>query len=119
MGKKLPYTPNSRINAALRTIWMRSRERSQAIKSTNGCCAICGVKQTAAKGREVKLVVHHAKHRPDWQKIYKVIRKELLRSDEVDDLWPLCLEDHKNLHAAENNGVPQEEYVKARLEAMK
>lgn len=100
MGKKLPYTPNSQIRSALRVIWMRSRERAQALRNTNYCCCLCGVKQSSAKGREVKLDVHHGVHRPDWVRIFAVIREELLQKPE--DLWPLCKDCHDKQHEKEH-----------------
>jgi hypothetical protein len=35
MGKKLPYTPRSKVRAALRQLWLRSRERAAALKAAN------------------------------------------------------------------------------------
>ena len=32
MGKKLLTTPRSRVKAALRQVWLRSRERAAALK---------------------------------------------------------------------------------------
>ena len=66
MSNKLTYTPNSRIRQALRLLWMRSRERSQALQNTGYCCAMCGVKQSKAKGREVRLDVHHVLRVTNW-----------------------------------------------------
>ena len=61
MGKKLPYTPSGTITHVLRMMWLRSRERSQALKNMDNRCCLCNTKQTAAKGKEVKLEVHHIK----------------------------------------------------------
>lgn len=93
MGKKLPYTPNSRITAALRQLWMRSRERAKALKRTGYRCYDCGVKQTTAKGKQVKLEVHHSPH-IDWTGVREWIRKVLLDVPQV----PLCKKCHKERH---------------------
>jgi predicted HNH restriction endonuclease len=98
MGKRLPYTPNSRIRQALRLLWMRSRERAEALKNTGYCCSVCGAKQSAAKGREVKLEVHHLDG-VDWTGLADEIRRRLL----VDPkrLAPLCKGCHGEMHGEE------------------
>lgn len=95
-SRKLPYTPNSRIRSALRVLWLRSRERAACLKAHGNCCSDCGVKASVAKGREVKLDVHHNNHVGNWQKIFDVIREELLCSP--DNLIPLCEACHDRLH---------------------
>ena len=104
MGKKLEYTPNTIIKHALRQIWLRSRERGKAIKNHGGCCASCGAKQSVAKGREVKLEVHHKNHVTNWQRIYDVIREELLCDPE--HLVPMCKACHLELHENESVQSP-------------
>ncbi len=59
MGKRLPTTPRSRIKNALRMVWLRSRERAACLKASGHRCERCGIKGSQAKGREVKLQVHH------------------------------------------------------------
>lgn len=99
-SRKLPYTPNSQIRSALRILWLRSRERAACLKAHGNCCASCGVKASVAKGREVKLDVHHKSGRiGNWQKIFDVIREELLCSPE--NLMPLCEKCHDELHKNE------------------
>ena len=93
MGKKSPYTPNSKIRASLRVMWMRSRERAAALKSTKYCCKECGVKQSMAKGREVKLQVHHDPP-IDWTGIIQLIRDRLLDVPQ----YPLCKPCHDKKH---------------------
>ena len=95
MGKRLPYTPNSRIRQALRVLWLRSRERLTALQNTDYCCSVCGIKQTAAKGKEIKLTVHHLKG-VDWDGLFDDIRKRLLQDPK--DLTPLCKDCHDNIH---------------------
>jgi len=95
MGKKSLRTPRSRVTAALRQVWLRSRERAAAIKRENGCCQICGTKQSAAKGREVKLEIHH-NNGVQWQQIIDKVYRELLCSPEY--LTVLCSTCHKQTH---------------------
>ena len=95
MGKKLPYTPNSRIKSALRQLWLRSRERAAAIKRDEYRCQRCGGKQSKAKGREFKVEVHHKEGVENWQELYNSIRKNLLVDPE--HLETLCKECHKNI----------------------
>lgn len=96
MGKRLPYTPSSQIRNALRVLWLRSRERVAALKNTGYCCSCCGVKQSVAKGREVKLKVHHVKGVTNWERIFAVIREELLVDPK--ELAPLCKECDDKFH---------------------
>ena len=98
MGRKLPTTPRSRVRSALRAVWLRSRERAAAIKREGGCCEICGKKQSAAKGREVKLEVHHLDG-IEWEKILDYVYRHIL----VDPkgLQVMCKECHGAEHAQE------------------
>ena len=93
MAKKLPYTPNGRINSALRQLWLRSRERAKRLKMDNYTCQCCGRKQSKAKGKEFKVEVHHRHGVLNWAEIYEVIRKYLLVNEK--DLQTLCKECHK------------------------
>ena len=94
MGKKLPYTPNSRIKSALRMLFLRSRERGNAIKRDNYRCQKCGAKQSKAKGKEVKVEVHHKDGILNWDEIYRVIRLHLLCHE--DGMETLCKSCHAN-----------------------
>jgi predicted HNH restriction endonuclease len=96
MGKRLPYTPNGKIRQALRLLWLRSRERSQALKNSGYRCVYCGVKQSTAKGREVRLDVHH-KRGIKWDDICAMVRERLLQTP--DDLAPCCEKCHAELTA--------------------
>ncbi len=93
MGKKLKYTPNSKIKSALRQVFLRSRERGSAIKRDKYTCQRCGVKQSKAKGREVKVEVHHTAGVENWNEIYRVIREHLLC--DPGKLETLCKKCHK------------------------
>ena len=91
MGKRLKYTPNSRIKSCLRQLWLRSRERAAAIKRDGYSCQVCGVKQSRAKGREVYVEVHHKSGVCNWDEIYKVIREYLLCDEaEMETLCRKC-----------------------------
>ena len=100
MGKRLPYTPNSKIKHALRILWMRSRERGNSLKNTDYCCSMCGVKQSKAKGREVTLDVHHVEKEINWERIYRVLREELLVP--AEKLAPLCRACHEKIELERN-----------------
>jgi len=95
MGKRLPYTPNSQIKSALRRLWLRSRERASAIKRDKYTCQRCGGKQSAAKGKEFKVEVHHLDGVENWQELYKAIRQYLLTNP--DDLETLCKSCHSKV----------------------
>lgn len=104
MGKKLPNTPRSRIRSALRQVWLRSRERNAAIKRTKNTCEHCGVKGTTAKGKEVKIQVHHA-NLIDWDGIIDLIVQRILEQPYIV-LCENCHEAmHKKVENGENNGT--------------
>jgi flavoprotein len=90
MGKKLPYTPKSRIQNWIRRGWLTSRERAKVIKAAKYTCCRCGRKQSKAKGKELKVEVHH-KAMINWEKIVEFIRKEVL--DKPQEV--LCVDCHK------------------------
>jgi len=97
MKKNPTFTPNSRIKAALRQLWMRSRERAFAIKRDNYTCQRCGAKQSRAKGKEVYVEIHHKEMVTNWQKIFSVVRECLLCSPEhLETLCYKCHEEETN-----------------------
>jgi predicted HNH restriction endonuclease len=96
MGKKLLTTPKSRVKNALRQVWLRSRERAAAIKREGACCEHCGVKQSVAKGREVKLEVHHKHGVLNWDAVLDAVYKYLLCDPK--DLQVLCKKCHDEQH---------------------
>lgn len=83
-------TTDGQIRSALRMLWLRSRERQQAIKDHDATCTDCGRKRSTAKGKVVKIEVHH-KDGIEWQPMFDAIRKNLLDGD----LGVLCKECHK------------------------
>ncbi len=101
MSKKLLYTPNSRIKAALRQLWLRSRERAAALKRDKYTC-VCGAKQSRAKGREVFVEVHHLEGVLNWSEIYDFIRAALLCCPE--HLKTMCVDCHKKEEALKELG---------------
>lgn len=100
--KAKPARTRSTLNeikrAIDRAVWLRSRERSAALKRTGYCCERCGVKQTAAKGREVKLDVHHLDG-CDRQEIAQFVMDHLLH--DPSRLMPLCEKCHDKEHKKE------------------
>jgi len=99
MVKKKPRTPNSQIRSALRRLWLRSRERAQALKDAEYSCLNCGVKQSKAKGREVKVEVHHERGILNWEELENTVREYLL----CDPMYleVLC----KDCHDKETKGM--------------
>ena len=93
MGKKLPYTPNSQIRSALRKLFLRSRERSAAIKRDGYTCQRCGLKQSTARGREVKVQVHHKDGVENWSALFEAVRSYLL--SDPSTMETLCESCHK------------------------
>ena len=88
-------TPRSRIKGMLRQIFLRSRERAAAMKRDNYSCQICGVKQSQAKGKEQKIVVHHVEGIDVWNENIELINDKLLCTDNLEKLQTLC----PNCHA--------------------
>ena len=93
MGKRLPHTPSSQIRNALRQLWLRSRERAAAVKREHNTCQRCGAKGSVARGREVKIEVHHKEGIANWEEAISSIRKHILT--DPDGLEVLCKECHK------------------------
>jgi hypothetical protein len=99
MGKKLEgVTPRSKIRQALRTLSLRSRERSTALKRASYSCNRCGVKQSRAKGKEVYVCAHHI-NGIDWEELIDLVYERLLQTPE--DYEVLCKSCHEEHHAKE------------------
>ncbi len=93
--KKSLSTPRGRIRSCIRQMWLRSRERAAALKSTKYCCSECDIKQSTAKGKEVKVQVHHDPAIGDkWEYIIDYIIEHILESNQ----YPLCRSCHKKIH---------------------
>jgi predicted HNH restriction endonuclease len=93
-------TPRSRIKGMLRQIFLRSRERANALKDNGYCCKKCGLKATTRKGEEVKLEVHHVDGISVWDDIIDKIETEVLCIGYPEKLMPLC----RDCHAQETYG---------------
>ena len=93
MSKKLLYTPNSKIRAALRQLFLRSRERQSALKRDKYTCQECDRKQSTAKGKEFKVQVHHNDGIENWSALFKAVRKYLLCDPKF--MNTLCKKCHK------------------------
>jgi 5-methylcytosine-specific restriction endonuclease McrA len=97
-------TIDSKIVSALRLLFLRSAERSTAIKRDKNICQLCGSKGSVAKGKEVKIEIHHTQEGDiNWVKIVSVIREELLCSPDM--MQALCKPCHYTHHG---RTVPKE-----------
>ena len=99
MGRKLLTTPRSRVRAALRQLWLRSRERAACLKAAKYCCADCKCKQSKAKDKEFKVQVHHKFGIGNWEKVINLIYEELLCDPSLMEV--LCVDCHKQKHKEE------------------
>ena len=96
MPKKNPAkTPRSKVTAALRRLFLRSRERGHTLKTKDYRCECCGAKQSKAKGREVKVECHHKHGIGNWGTIIDEVFKTILN---LNDLQILCADCHKKKH---------------------
>jgi len=93
MGKKVEYTPRSRIRQALRQLWLRSRERQAAIKRDEYTCQACGKKQSKAKGNEFSVEVHHRDGIANWDAVMDSVYQHILCHP--DNLVTLCKPCHE------------------------
>ena len=91
MGKRLESTPRSKVKAAIRQLWLRSRERAACLKRDGYTCQICGVKQSKAKGREQSIEVHHKSGIGNWESVIDLIFREILcHPDNLETVCPDC-----------------------------
>ena len=95
-SRKLPTTPRSRVRSALRALWLRSREHQACLKAAGRACERCGVKASVAKGREVKLQVHHKRGIANWEAVIDLVFAELLVDPRF--LEAICVQCHKDEH---------------------
>lgn len=93
--RKKPITPASKVKSALGTVWLRSRERGEAVRLAKNTCQCCGKKGSTAKGREVRIEVHHLEG-GEWDKIIAYIRRVLLV--DPSKLAVVCSGCHKKIH---------------------
>ena len=85
-------------SAIRKNLWLRSPERRDALKIAGYSCERCGVKQSVAKGREVKVDVHHKNGIPKkaWALLYRIVKKYITPSPE--NIEVLCVSCHKKEH---------------------
>jgi len=95
MGRRVEYTPASKVRNVLRQLFLRSRERARTMKAAGYICQKCGAKQSRAAGREVYVECHHV-HGIDWDGLIALIRERLLSGE----LTVLC----KDCHDKETRG---------------
>ena len=95
--KKQLRTPRSQIRHAIRRLWLRSRERAAALKAESYTCEECNAKQSKAKGKEVKIEVHHKEGIGNWEAVIDLIQKEILCHPDM--LNVLCTSCHKEIHS--------------------
>ena len=88
-------TPRSRIKGMLRQIFLKSKERGEAIKRDKYTCQRCGVKQSRAIGHEQRVEVHHTRGINVWDDVIKMIYAEILCDPEF--LQTLCPDCHKKV----------------------
>jgi 5-methylcytosine-specific restriction endonuclease McrA len=88
-------TKKTHIVRGLRLIWLRSKERSHALKRDKYTCQICHRKQTQKKGQEFKVQVHHKEGVGNWDKVIETIREEILCNP--DKLQTLCKDCHRSI----------------------
>lgn len=91
-------TSNSKIKSCLQRLFMWSKERTTAAKEQDRTCNVCGKKKSQAKGKEVKVEAHHIRE-TNWNRIYDVIREELLVNPKR--LQILCVDCHAKVHGKE------------------
>jgi predicted HNH restriction endonuclease len=108
--RRKPETPRSRVKNALRNLWLRSRERATALKHTGYCCSCCGVKQSAAQGREVKIEVHHVDG-INWDGLVDLVFERML--PDPSRLEPLCKTCHEKRHGELDGAIVEVEEIGA------
>src|SRR5262245_34459791 len=86
-----PITPRSKVRAAIRQLWLRSRERAAVLKRDGYSCTKCGVKQSTAKGREVKVQVDHVDP-VAWEQMIDLVYEVILNPPQRTLCYPCALE---------------------------
>jgi hypothetical protein len=80
----------------LHRLFLRSRERAAAVKREKNTCQRCKRKGSTAKGKELKIQVHHKDGIGNWNKVIDMIFEEILCHP--DKLEVLCVDDHDKEH---------------------
>jgi predicted HNH restriction endonuclease len=94
------------VRAAIRQLWLRSRERAAALKRDQYTCQRCGKKQSKAKGKEQAVEVHHQEGICNWEEVIDIIFKEIL-CDPVflETVCPDCHKREEVCREAEELGI--------------
>jgi hypothetical protein len=103
MESKMRQPPlRARLRAALRQVWLRSPERAAALQRDHYTCQTpgCGKKQSKAKGREVKVQVHHIAGILDWNEVLDFVMSSGLFCSK-DFLITHCADCHKSKNKGE------------------
>lgn len=87
-------TTRNRIKGELRRLFVKSTERSEAMKRDKYTCQICNKKQSKKKGFECKVEVHHI-NEIDWDIIIDILQEKLLCDASL--LQVLCVDCHKRI----------------------
>lgn len=96
MPKKNPEkTPRSKVKNILRRLSLYCRERGYAKKRDENTCQICGKKESKAKGKVVKVEMHHL-HGIDWEGVVDIIIEKILQKP--GDYICYCEDCHKEKH---------------------
>jgi 5-methylcytosine-specific restriction endonuclease McrA len=69
-------------------LWLKSRERSAALKRDNYQCSDCHIKQSKKKGYHVHMEVDHLRGTVDMDKLIDLVFKHLLVP--MSDLETVC-----------------------------
>lgn len=85
-------TKRAIIISKLRELWLRSKERANALKRDNYTCVHCHRKASKAKDNVFKVQVHHKHGIVNWDKLETEIRANLLC--DIEHLETLCKECH-------------------------
>jgi predicted HNH restriction endonuclease len=95
-ARKKPITPRSKVKKALHRLWLRSRERNEAMRVYDKRCQMCGVRASMAKGKEQKIQVHHKEGIDNWEKVIDMVYDKLLiKPEQLECLCPKC---HREKH---------------------
>ena len=86
MGKR---QPKAMARAALRSAWLKSPQRAEALKRDKYTCQSCFRKKSVAKGKEFKVQVHHL-DTLQWHLIDDFVEQLFCSSDRLTTLCKVC-----------------------------
>ena len=82
MKREPKHTTRAKVKSALRLLWLRSPERARVLKDDKYTCQNCGKKQSKAKGKEVKVEVHHTEG-IEWNDMVDNILFWIFQSEQI------------------------------------